>query len=232
MGGRGDSSRFDDINAIVRLVSEASNSTDGVVGSLCGNTMTVSWGLSKRCAAPGMAALTFLAKAYARAHHLMTVGVGFGSILHGNVGTLKNRFVTVAGFTLDAAFAVASHCVGARVFCLLADTTPGAATLRVGVQGFEHCIRLVDAWHETTEDRKIRIYDLLLNDLSEAMACPGEEEPETTSEHNSVMWKFLSDNVSDRAQALQELRGMAERRHDDNMLQVCREAFLIKPGRG
>ena len=218
-GGRGDASRFDDINAIVRLVSEAANSSDGVVGALCGNTMTVSWGLSKQCAAPGMAVLTFLTKAYARTHHLMTVGVGMGSILHGNVGTV-NRFATVAGFTLDAAFAVASHCVGVDVFCLIADTAPHGS-LHMVMRDFQHCVRLVDSWHETTADKKVHIYDILLRDLNEAMSCPTDAPDNSVAIRvTALMRSFLGNNVQVRAQALKELQEIAERQDNDKVLRI------------
>ena len=213
---------------MIRAVSEASVGTDGVVGTVTGRTITVTWNSSKKCKMHRNAALTTAAHLEARTGSVMRIGVATGTVLHGNVGTAKARFTTMFGSTLDAAEAVADHTVAVGVFCLYADCSSEPNGIEAASLG--RCIRLVDSWFEIKENRPIYIYHPVASSiiwLAESWGTtPNENEEITGAKHekqSEAVQAILSADESTRAKHIAALREMTQA--EDTSLFVC--LFLL-----
>ena len=149
---------FDDFNLMVRFVSEASNTCDGVVGAVTGTSILISWNTSKAAKRHHFNAMNFAAVLERRASRIMTVGIATGVVLHGNIGTQKQRFHTVCGDPMDCSRALADHANAIGAFCLVGDCTRDDRLAED-----KSFIRTIDAWllRDKVDDLHITVYELL-----------------------------------------------------------------------
>eukprot|EP01060_Flectonema_neradi_P036289 TRINITY_DN6937_c0_g1_i1.p1 TRINITY_DN6937_c0_g1~~TRINITY_DN6937_c0_g1_i1.p1 ORF type:complete len:1113 (+),score=209.22 TRINITY_DN6937_c0_g1_i1:35-3373(+) len=151
-------SLFDDFNLMVRFVAEASNTCDGVVGAVTGTSILISWNTSKVAKRHHFNAMNFAAVLERRASRIMTIGITTGVVLHGNIGTQKQRFPTVCGDPLECSKALADHAASMGAFCLIGDCTKDSK-----ISEDKSFIRTVDAWllKDKVDEQLIVIFELL-----------------------------------------------------------------------
>eukprot|EP01059_Diplonema_ambulator_P033697 TRINITY_DN7177_c1_g1_i1.p1 TRINITY_DN7177_c1_g1~~TRINITY_DN7177_c1_g1_i1.p1 ORF type:complete len:1065 (+),score=311.07 TRINITY_DN7177_c1_g1_i1:439-3195(+) len=211
--GRREVDVFDDCNAMVRAAVDSATQTDGVLGNVTGQTLTVFWNASKVCKLHTTSAMRFAAHLNVRAS-IMRVGIATGPLLYGNVGTQKRRFHTAFGSTLDAAHAAAGLCAHRHTFSILADLTPDcSASASAAVSPF---LRMIDIWGEG--HRNIQIYELLCakltKQLEDAWGTMSGSDPELEA-HNAAFKAALKGDTD----ALDKLRLLTALGQGDHTMQ-------------
>ncbi|KAJ9447083.1 Adenylate cyclase [Diplonema papillatum] len=157
------SSDDEQICLVIPAVIDAASSTDGMVSSVVGGTITVFWNTTKRTPRHMMAAIRFAHQLEARFEKSCTVGVAIGSMSSGNIGTSRQRFQSTFGPPVHFASAAAEHARAWGVFCLLADcTTYGAVA---GDQTASRFARIVDCWRNVDGGALVRMYHPQLHRL-------------------------------------------------------------------
>ena len=212
-----DNSHFDNSNAMVRAVSETAANTEGVIGGVSGNTITVLWNASKKCRMHTLAGLSFAAQVCSRTERFMRVGVATGSLLHGNIGTQKNRFSTTAGLGVDAADAMADYASRLGVFCVFCDCLGEKRAVDISL---EATVRLIDLWQAISGDKKLlRIYELDSKKLITKLGMWEEDELSETLRSRDQYDAIVSFCAAPEEEKLERLRVIAET-HDDEVLRV------------
>ena len=188
---------FDDFNLMVRFVSEASNTCDGVVGAVTGTSILISWNTSKAAKRHHFNAMNFAADLERRASRIMTVGIATGVVLHGNIGTQKQRFHTVCGDPMDCSRALADHANAIGAFCLVGDCTHDKI-----LSNDKSFIRTIDAWllRDKVEEAIITVYELLSQKMVRKLEAQWNDDnmEDITSvdmsivDHENSMAKLLS----------------------------------------
>ena len=213
---------FDDVNLMVSLVGESAVETEGVLGSVMGNNMLISWNTCKVAKLHTTASMRFAARMEKRGARLMTVGIATGIALHGNVGTEKRRFHTMFGLPLGCARALASYATVMGAFCLVGDCTRNQ---KLREQKDSTFLRWIDSWNLTSEYQAMYIYDLqcrkLISQLADGWDSVKSDEEEIVQKHDAVMKKIFSSEPG----ALQELKELSRFNLDDPVLANCLKMF-------
>eukprot|EP00756_Hemistasia_phaeocysticola_P065302 Hpha_TRINITY_DN8465_c0_g1::TRINITY_DN8465_c0_g1_i1::g.34554::m.34554 len=171
-------------NAVLRAAGELAAQTDGTVEHVAGREVLLTWNCTAGKASSRnhtVSSLRFAALLSKRVQSIRaTAGVATGHMLHGNVGTAKQRFRTVAGRPLAAAQAAADFADVLGTFGLLVDVT---ADRRVAdnttVQGM---VRNADRWQEVSDGQLLDVYEIMVARLLSALEgawAAGDEGGET-----------------------------------------------------
>eukprot|EP01061_Rhynchopus_euleeides_P011561 TRINITY_DN2110_c0_g4_i1.p1 TRINITY_DN2110_c0_g4~~TRINITY_DN2110_c0_g4_i1.p1 ORF type:complete len:1118 (+),score=347.39 TRINITY_DN2110_c0_g4_i1:99-3452(+) len=215
-----DQQLFDNCNIMVRSAVEAAHASDGVIGNVTGNTLTVVWNAAKKCTRHTTAAVTF-AEELRKLTDMLQVGLATGYMLHGNVGTKTSRFATTFGLPLETAEAMTDHARMFGVYCLYADCTSenrlqSEAALRT-------CVRLVDIWRDTKRARTARIYEVHLGHLANAMqmwmgSADATEPASSTADIDLEQHTKLVEGAMSGGEGLRALREAVAQRPEDRVL--------------
>eukprot|EP01061_Rhynchopus_euleeides_P001791 TRINITY_DN11314_c1_g1_i1.p1 TRINITY_DN11314_c1_g1~~TRINITY_DN11314_c1_g1_i1.p1 ORF type:complete len:964 (+),score=231.71 TRINITY_DN11314_c1_g1_i1:262-2892(+) len=219
-----DSGRQDSMNMAVKGAFDAAHATDGVLGSLFGNMIVVSWNAAKKCNMSSLAALTFVSCMHQRTHQYMNAGIAFGGLLHGNVGTSKSRFATVVGFPLSAAVATASLSRRMNRFAVFADCSGNSHGLRDSIRDYSGCLRLLDVWLEKNERMRVLVFAVMTDQLSSALACTGGG----TGDENTVtdaVTDFFTPDTEKSSKAFSQLQSMSAANPGDKLLETAVQMY-------
>eukprot|EP01061_Rhynchopus_euleeides_P001255 TRINITY_DN1089_c0_g1_i13.p1 TRINITY_DN1089_c0_g1~~TRINITY_DN1089_c0_g1_i13.p1 ORF type:complete len:1111 (+),score=376.23 TRINITY_DN1089_c0_g1_i13:313-3333(+) len=216
VGDSMDSDVFDNCNTMVLVASDTATATEGVIGSVTGNTISVLWNASKKCRMHTIAGLSFAAQVQTRTQRVMRVGVATGSMLYGNVGTQKNRFATAFGTTFDAAEAVADLALGLHTFSMFADCMGGARSA-VDVSA-ESCLRLIDLWYDVAEKKPLRVYQLDCRLMRQKVGMWEDDDHQDVQRSRQQYTSITAfcNNPEDRT-PLDELRKLADEKKDKSL---------------
>ena len=154
---------FEHCNLLVRVATEAATQTDGVIGTVTGMTITVTWNASQSCKMHVAAALSFASQIQRRAECISRMGVATGTMLHGNIGTHKQRFSTAFGRPLEAAEASANQAKLLGTFCVFSDLTNDLSAAKTAA--IAPFLRIVDIWFDTDSHCRIILYEALTTRL-------------------------------------------------------------------
>ena len=113
------------LSGIVPLMEQ----NGGVLLSLIGHNFFIGWNVGKKMAAHAEGALRFSRRVL---HHgegqtVATLGIASGTVEHGDVGTVRQRFVTASGGAVEASLALRRLALSMNMRCLYtAEAPPGA----------------------------------------------------------------------------------------------------------
>eukprot|EP00754_Rhynchopus_humris_P049629 Rhum_TRINITY_DN8503_c0_g1::Rhum_TRINITY_DN8503_c0_g1_i1::g.28383::m.28383 len=217
LGLQTDSLLFERASTMVRAGAEAAGFSCGVVDSVAGNSMTILWNASKTNKNHVLSGLTFVTQVQKRTEGVMRVGLATGSVLYGNVGTVKNRFATVFGVPVAAAAAVAELAHALQTYAIYADCMPTAGSARLPDMGG---LRVIDLWKEAESQLLIEVSMMdiqLLHDELGMWDEPDTEQIQRAQKQNKLIHSYCNDPSSS---TLTELSQLAET-FDDALLVVC-----------
>eukprot|EP01060_Flectonema_neradi_P001983 TRINITY_DN11209_c1_g1_i1.p1 TRINITY_DN11209_c1_g1~~TRINITY_DN11209_c1_g1_i1.p1 ORF type:complete len:1081 (+),score=128.65 TRINITY_DN11209_c1_g1_i1:355-3243(+) len=216
---------FNDVNLMIRIVADATFDTDGVLGTVIGNTIMVSWNTSKRNQLHTIASMRFASQLHKRGARIMTIGLATGSSLHGNIGSQNRRFHSVFGVPLNCAYALSDHAASLDAFCLTGDCTRESRFLKD--DSISTFLRLVDGWYLREEHVTILIYDIrcakFLNHLENWGAGETILSPKDSISLDSIVQKLLHGDRS----AMEELQVAATLSPDDGVLNNVKKMFSV-----
>ncbi|KAJ9472403.1 Adenylate cyclase [Diplonema papillatum] len=128
----------DGANEIVQFVLEAADRTESLVHSLCSNTIVLGWNAGRSCVMHVAHSAKFASHLHANVTGLVwsryvTAGLTTGKLLHGSLGSHKQRFVTVIGTPVEMSRLLAAAAAKLSTFCLLSGPACAATdnTLQV-----------------------------------------------------------------------------------------------------
>eukprot|EP01061_Rhynchopus_euleeides_P016717 TRINITY_DN2802_c0_g1_i8.p1 TRINITY_DN2802_c0_g1~~TRINITY_DN2802_c0_g1_i8.p1 ORF type:complete len:1134 (+),score=359.80 TRINITY_DN2802_c0_g1_i8:39-3440(+) len=152
---------FDEFNLLVRSAAEAAISLDGQVAAVSAAQVVVTWNASKRCRQHVTSALRFAEYLENRTQSIMRLGIATGDFLHGNVGTLKQRYTTSLGTPLLVAEAAAEYAAESDFYTIYADASnTGDALQRHESQHVSRSLFLCDVWFCPRLSLKLQVYVL------------------------------------------------------------------------
>ena len=218
LGLQTDSLLFERASTMVRAGAEAASFSCGVVDSVAGDSMTILWNASKANKNHMLSGLTFVAQVQKRTEGVMRVGLATGSVLHGNVGTVKNRFATVFGVPVAAAGAVAELAHALETCAIYADCMPiTAGSARSQDIGG---LRVIDLWREKESQLliEVSVMDMqLLHDELGMWDEPDREQIQRAQKQSKLIHDYC-DGPS--PSIITELSQLAET-FGDTILVVC-----------
>ena len=197
------------------------------MGNVTGRSLQVVWNASKKCVMHSTAALSF-AQEMSCLKNMIMLGLGTGTMLHGNVGTRTSRFPTIFGQPIEAAEAMTDHAKMFGVYCLYADCSQdnrlqSESTVR-------SCVRMVDVWMDATHHRKTRIYEVCLTRLQNAIqgwagVITSEPTQQTDLEHHTRVIEAAMEGEDGHEGML----NLVKQHPDDKVLRVCLDSrfFLL-----
>ncbi|KAJ9472400.1 Adenylate cyclase [Diplonema papillatum] len=146
----------------ISAVISASEKTEGLICSVAGNAIVVSWNAGKSCALHTTQSARFallLSRAVQeQAPGAVTVGLCTTNVLHGMVGSARQRFATILGTSGDVARALSESARALGTFCLLAGSNDTCFATEPTVQVHT---RPVDMW--ALQDELLTIFELNLS---------------------------------------------------------------------
>ena len=181
-------SLFDDFNLVVRSAAESALSLDGQV-CVASSSVTVFWNTAKKCKQHLTAALRFAEYLETRLDGV-TLGISTGTLSHGNVGTLKQRYTTSFGVPVLAAEAAAEYAEESSFFACFADAThEGRSLERNNAERVSECLFLCDVWFFQRSSLRLDVYQMncsVLTSLLKGWGRGSDSEPTTVLENSSV----------------------------------------------
>eukprot|EP01064_Diplonema_japonicum_P038485 TRINITY_DN9357_c0_g2_i2.p1 TRINITY_DN9357_c0_g2~~TRINITY_DN9357_c0_g2_i2.p1 ORF type:complete len:1502 (+),score=278.51 TRINITY_DN9357_c0_g2_i2:33-4538(+) len=123
---------FSALSSVVTAVEFAAERTEGLVASVYGKTLIVSWNAGKKCRAHETQAVRFANLLHHRLRGgtlKVNVGVASGDVLYGVVAAERRRFTTAIGGCVDAAKALSDSCRDNGNFCLISDHAVGLSVV-------------------------------------------------------------------------------------------------------
>ena len=155
---------FEHCNLLIRVAVESASYTDGVVVNVTGSQLIIAWNASKSCKMHVASALRFCCQLERRTETITRIGVATGDMLHGNVGTHKQRFNTTFGRPLQVAEAAAEQAFDFDTFCIFADCThDGKLPQNTSLSPF---LRTIDIWLDVELQRQFNLYEVLTSKLT------------------------------------------------------------------
>ena len=165
---------FENCNLLVRVSIESASQTDGVVSTVSGDRIVVAWNGSKPCKMHTAASLRFASQLQRRADSISRIGIATGDMLHGNVGTHKQRFNTIFGRPLRIAEASVEEAFSLNTFSIFADCTQqNRASHSDAIAPF---LRITDIWLDTFNQREIVLFQVLTSQLLEQIEIAWSSE--------------------------------------------------------
>eukprot|EP01059_Diplonema_ambulator_P002355 TRINITY_DN12013_c0_g1_i1.p1 TRINITY_DN12013_c0_g1~~TRINITY_DN12013_c0_g1_i1.p1 ORF type:complete len:1041 (+),score=333.58 TRINITY_DN12013_c0_g1_i1:72-3125(+) len=194
---------FEACNTMVRAATEMAFTTDGTLGSVTGDTLTVLWNCGKPCTLHIMSALRFAADLDRRiGKSVMHVGVATGKLMHGNVGTRTTRFNTVFGLPLEIAEVALEYAMHLEAFCVVADAS--SHHLIAHDHTLKSFVRPVDVWQLKENREKISVYyfhllSQVLNSILESWDTASTDPPASIHTFSMCMNEILSGHPTNSA---------------------------------
>ena len=180
---------FDDFNHVVRSASESALSLEGQV-HLSASSVTVFWNTVARTKQHLTAALRFAEYLETRTDGI-TLGISTGTLSHGNVGTLKQRYTTSFGVPVLAAEAAAEYAEESSFFACFADAThEGNALERNNAERVSDCLFLCDVWFFQRSSLRLDVYQMncsVLTSLLKGWGHGNDSEPTSVLENSSMI---------------------------------------------
>ena len=204
---------FDDFNHVVRSASESALSLEGQV-HLSASSVTVFWNTVARTKQHLTAALRFAEYLETRTDGI-TLGISTGTLSHGNVGTLKQRYTTSFGVPVLAAEAAAEYAEESSFFACFADATHEGNALvqsNAGVAG--ECLFLCDVWFFQRNSLRLDVYQMNCSILTSLLQGWGRDmgrlsqsmgENEDSNKESTDLFKKAMKSKS--KEDLDEIRG-------------------------
>eukprot|EP01064_Diplonema_japonicum_P004912 TRINITY_DN13247_c0_g3_i1.p1 TRINITY_DN13247_c0_g3~~TRINITY_DN13247_c0_g3_i1.p1 ORF type:complete len:848 (+),score=149.03 TRINITY_DN13247_c0_g3_i1:54-2597(+) len=145
------SSPVDAINDLVTSVLDACERTEGLTCSICSSSIVLSFNCGKPCPMHVSQSAKFVSHFYATIRgsqweRLVTAGLTNGDVLHGMLGSIKQRFATLFGEAVEMGRALADSAAQLGTFCLLSGTVDRSIQLHT---------RPVDRWLPNSGPAKI-----------------------------------------------------------------------------
>eukprot|EP01060_Flectonema_neradi_P007265 TRINITY_DN1503_c1_g1_i4.p1 TRINITY_DN1503_c1_g1~~TRINITY_DN1503_c1_g1_i4.p1 ORF type:complete len:1103 (+),score=239.59 TRINITY_DN1503_c1_g1_i4:38-3346(+) len=221
---------FENYNLMLKAAIEAASQTDGVLSGVSGRALTVVWNGSRPCRLHTTCALRFASQLQLRISTIGRIGVGTGSLLHGNVGTVAQRFATAFGRPLEAAEASADMALSLDTFAVIADCTEGRLSDNSAIMPF---LRLADVWLDEEHHKPISIYEVLCSALKEQLEDGWGVVSDGSSTGTDAHNKTFRDVISGRVDEISKLEMTAAMSGTDPVLsKICKILRSIDPSRG
>eukprot|EP01064_Diplonema_japonicum_P001111 TRINITY_DN10710_c0_g1_i4.p1 TRINITY_DN10710_c0_g1~~TRINITY_DN10710_c0_g1_i4.p1 ORF type:complete len:624 (+),score=127.78 TRINITY_DN10710_c0_g1_i4:1-1872(+) len=149
------------VGEVLGTVLDGVNRTDGVVTALCSSTVLVGWNTSKQCLMHVAQSAKFALYVHRAVKNSgwagqVTVGLCGGRVLHGMMGSTKQRFMTTIGGCVEVSRALANAAKTFETLCLLTGTGTGSAmacrrgSSTVHDNSLQAHVRPIDTWDGVT----------------------------------------------------------------------------------
>ena len=109
------------LSAIITASGEIAHQTGGVIEHVHNRLVILSWNASKCCCSHRTSCLLFAQKLQQKLSNAATVGICSGTTKHGIVGSLRQKFYSVVGASLELATSVAEYSSTLHCFALHAE---------------------------------------------------------------------------------------------------------------
>ena len=209
---------FENYNLMLRAAVDAASQTDGVPGNVTGTSLTVIWNATKVCKVHTTAAIRFASQIQWRVGKMAKLGLATGKLLHGNVGNSTQRYHTVFGLPLRAAYAAAELAPALGTFAIVADCTPDNSLIsNSAVSPF---LRMVDLWLPTESELQIHLFEILGESLSKQIE-DGWGLVDSSQTNTDVHNKAFKDVLAGNGEEIEKIKLQMTMSGDDAVLTVC-----------
>ena len=142
------------VSDAISSVVISTDRTSGIVATVFGSTVVTVWNVSKKCSDHIHRSARFCGLLYEtleRLDHLwtsrMTIGVANGSLMSGNIGNDKQRFIVVIGAVLELSSALSRSAATVGVVALAATVPGGGGRLLSSESSLNSFVRPIDTWN-------------------------------------------------------------------------------------